>query len=98
MSDHGTILLAGCGNDHPATRAAASTTTTAERVAPGEHAACVTTALSIEAAAAANFAKTGSFGTVADLVAAGYLKTAPKASWGLVVGADGTVDDSTCPS
>jgi hypothetical protein len=58
----------------------------------------VTTALSIEAAAAANFAKTGSFGTVADLVSAGYLKTAPKASWGLVVGADGTVDDSTCPS
>jgi hypothetical protein len=41
--------------------------------------------------------RTGNYGTVADLVAAGFLKSAPKPSWGLVVGPDGSVDDSTCP-
>lgn len=92
------IVLVGCGNGgHPAAQVETPTTTQGRAFTAGEeYAACIATARAIETAAAANLAKTGSFGTVADLVAAGYLKTAPKESWGLAVGADGSVDVSTC--
>ena len=95
------IALVGCSNDHHAAKVVSPTTTeehVASPVAGEEYAACVASARTIETAAAANYAKTGGYGTVADLVTAGYLKNVPKASWGLVVGADGNVDDSTCPS
>jgi hypothetical protein len=92
------IVLVGCSNGDRSTKVGSPTTTEprASLTAGEEYAACVATARTIEVAAAANYAKTGGYGTVADLVAAGYLKTAPQPSWGLVVGADGNVDDSTC--
>ena len=66
----------------------------------GKHEACVTTARSIEAAGAANYAKTvpHTYGTVASLQTDGYLKSAPDPSWNLAIDANGNVDDSTCPS
>jgi hypothetical protein len=95
------VGLAACGggSDQPTGKAAGGPTTTAGVGFTGEaaHAACVASARAIEAAAAVNYAKSGNYGTVADLVSAGLLRNAPDPSWKLAIGPDGTVDDSTCP-
>ena len=95
------IGLGACGGDDQPSAKTGVTTTTAAKDFPfagaGGHAACVTSARAIEAAAAIYYAQKGSYGTIADLVAAGYLRTAPDPTWGLVIRPDGSVDDSTCP-
>src|SRR5262249_31074284 len=94
------VGLAACGggSDEPSAKAGAPTTTAGSGVTSGAaHAACVASARAIEAAAGLHYAKSGSYGTVADLVSAGFLRNAPDPSWGLTIGPDGTVDDSTCP-
>ena len=96
------VGVAACGgSDESSAKTDGGTTTTAALEFPfsgaGGHAACITSARAIESAAAINYAKTGSYGTIDDLVTAGYLRNAPDPSWGLTIGPDGTVDDSTCP-
>ena len=93
------VGLAACGgSSEPATKSGAPTTTAGLGFSgAAAHAACVASARAIEAAAALNYAKSGSYGTIDDLVTAGFLKNAPDPSWGLTIGADGTVDDATCP-
>jgi hypothetical protein len=93
------VVLGACGGGGGGGNASSTTTVTTLGGVPGfaDHTACVASARAIEVAAAVNYAKTGSYGSVADLVNAGYLRSAPKASWALVVGPDGTVNDSTCP-
>lgn len=95
------IGLTACGGgDEPSATTGATTTTAPAQFPladPARHAACVATARAIEAAAAIYYAQSGSYGTVDDLVAKRFLRTPPDPSWGLVIGPDGTVDDSTCP-
>jgi hypothetical protein len=94
------VGLAACGggSDEPTAKPGAPTTTAGVGfTAAAAHAACVASARAIETAAALDYAKSGSYGTVADLVSAGFLRNAPDPSWGLTIGPDGTVDDSTCP-
>ena|SRR5436190_18941599 len=93
--------LAACGGSGESTTKTGGTTTTARaEFGPSraaEQVACVGSARAIEAAAALNYAKSGSYGTIDELVTAGYLEQAPDPSWGLTIGAGGTVDTSTCP-
>jgi len=92
------LAACGGGSDEPSAKAGAPTTTAGSGFTSGAtHAACVASARAIEAAAAINYAKSGSYGTVADLVSSGFLRNAPDPSWRLTIGPDGTVDDSTCP-
>jgi len=65
----------------------------------GEHEACDATSKTVEAAAAAYYAKNGSWPTIAQLTGASppYLKSTPKASWGIAInGGTGDVTN-TCP-
>jgi prepilin-type N-terminal cleavage/methylation domain-containing protein len=63
----------------------------------GDHEACVSTARTVEAANAAYYAKNQAWAAnVGALVSAGYLKTAPKAAWGIAVAGSDAVTD-TCP-
>src|SRR6266481_4644667 len=85
------LVLAACDSGGDGTTAAPSApsvaTTRQFAIADvADHAACVASARAIEAAALAHYASTGSYGSVDDLVKAGYLKSAPNAAWGLVVG------------
>src|SRR5215218_44835 len=89
--------LTACGGSGGSTTKTGGTTTTSARTELGpsrgaDQAACVGSARAIEAAAALNYAKSGSYGTIDELVAADYLEKAPDPSWGLTIGAGGTVD------
>ena len=68
----------------------------------GDSQTCIASAKSIEAAAAAYYAKTNGasgYGTLSSLQSAGYLKNAPKASWNLPdPDSSGSVATTTCPT
>jgi len=92
------VVACGGGSDASSAKTGAPTTTAGVGfTGEAATAACVASARAIESAAALNYAKSGSYGTIADLVTAGYLRNAPDPSWHLTIGPDGTVDDSTCP-
>src|SRR3954452_17005966 len=68
----------------------------------GDSQTCIASAKSIEAAAAAYYAKTNGasgYGDVATLKQQGYLKNLPKASWGnLDPDSSGNVSTASCPT
>ena len=70
----------------------------------GDSQTCIASAKSIEAAAAAYYAKTNgastpAYGTISSLQTAGYLKNTPKASWNLPnPDSSGTVATTSCPT
>ena len=65
----------------------------------GEHEACTDSSKTVEAAAAAYYAKNGSWPNVAQLTSASppYLKSTPKPAWAIVInGSNGDVSNN-CP-
>jgi prepilin-type N-terminal cleavage/methylation domain-containing protein len=65
----------------------------------GEEQACISTARTVEAANAAYYAKNQAWAPdVATLVSSGYLKTTPKADWGISVSGSDNVTDNCTPT
>ena len=65
----------------------------------GEHQACTATSKTVEGAAAGYYSKNGSWPTVAQLTGASppYLKSTPKAAWGIAVNTSTGDVTNTCP-